>query len=468
MTESLHDSNPYSGNPYSGNPPEGYAKAAALRRALDQGVAAWRASPRNVAYVLGPDVLQAALRYLEAGYRLDEAHKALILRSALAHGVGQVTALGHQRYASTVVGALGDGLIAARAPLSLMALWRLQRAETGPDGWQGGLAAELRAQLPRVAVSRRTHVQAALYQLETGLPILEDVFTAEDAATEAIPEANSAASAGAGAEAMDRGAPRRRVNGRAMPWTWVAVLVMLVGAAFLGLRYGVRAAELAELGDELVTVAAGEYGVNEEGIDGEAGGASLFVEGFGIMRREVTNRAYRRCVEARACRTPASPDSAQRDNYFLDSRFGDYPVVNVAWHDATDYCAWRGMRLPTATEWHVAAAVSPLTGRGYRYPWGDRFEAQAANHAQSGYGDTRPVGSFHPTGSSPWGLNDMAGNVAEWTASPAVMGTGEAGENAWLVKGGSYLDSAEHVTSSATQPIAGDRAEVWLGFRCAR
>ncbi len=87
----------------------------------------------------------------------------------------------------------------------------------------------------------------------------------------------------------------------------------------------------------------------------------------------------------------------------------DYPIVNVNWMDAQNYCHWRGARLPTEFEWEKAARG---TG-GASYPWGEGFDRNRANVGQ--IGDLTPVGHF-PDATSPYGAQDMAGNVWEWAA----------------------------------------------------
>jgi formylglycine-generating enzyme required for sulfatase activity len=102
----------------------------------------------------------------------------------------------------------------------------------------------------------------------------------------------------------------------------------------------------------------------------------------------------------------------------------DHPVVQVSARDAVAYCAWKGLRLPSETEWEFAARGNDSR----RYPWGKvRPEAQTersanfgtvnccAPDAADGYERTAPVGKF-PSGASPFGVLDMAGNVWEWTS----------------------------------------------------
>jgi formylglycine-generating enzyme required for sulfatase activity len=96
----------------------------------------------------------------------------------------------------------------------------------------------------------------------------------------------------------------------------------------------------------------------------------------------------------------------------------DHPVVRMSWHDAVAYTAWLSertgerWRLPTEAEWEKAARGTD----GRIYPWGDTFDSARCNTYESGIRATSPVGSY-PSGASPYGVQDMAGNVSDWTGS---------------------------------------------------
>lgn len=91
------------------------------------------------------------------------------------------------------------------------------------------------------------------------------------------------------------------------------------------------------------------------------------------------------------------------------------------WQYADLFCHWVGGRLPTAEEWEKAARGE----EGRLYPWGDEWDPGCGNFMQSRQAPGRPAKTSdktwktpvnaYPKGVSPYGIWDMAGNVAEWT-----------------------------------------------------
>jgi formylglycine-generating enzyme required for sulfatase activity len=133
------------------------------------------------------------------------------------------------------------------------------------------------------------------------------------------------------------------------------------------------------------------------------------LDAFWMDQLEVPNAMYGLCVQAGGCTPPQSFKSKRRPEYFNNPEFKDYPVIYVTWGQAKAYCEWAGRRLPTEAEWERA-------GRGddFRtFPWGeDKADGLRANFNML-VGDTSRVGTY-PAGASPFGVLDMAGNVAEW------------------------------------------------------
>jgi len=210
------------------------------------------------------------------------------------------------------------------------------------------------------------------------------------------------------------------------------------------------------------------------------------LDAFWMDQLEVTNAMYALCVHAGGCTPPQNFKSQRRTAYFNNPEFNDYPVVYVAWGQAQAYCEWAGRRLPTEAEWERA-------GRGddFRtFPWGEaKADGLLANFNML-VGDTSRVGTY-PAGASPFGVLDMAGNVAEWvndfyTSSYVNAGTlNPAGPETSssltrVVRGGSLGDAEINIRVSKRSSVLGSLPGVALdpntllgdfspriGFRCA-
>lgn len=203
---------------------------------------------------------------------------------------------------------------------------------------------------------------------------------------------------------------------------------------------------------------------------------------YQIARFPVTVAEYACFVETGHL-APAGWDTLQRNL--------DYPIVNVSWYDARDYAAWLAAltgepwKLPSEAEWEKAARWDPKGngGRGLSriYPWGKDFDARRCNTSAftPTIGTMTPVGTYGPEqaardGSSPYGVQDMAGTVWEWTRtiydaqaySKKTFRDGTNSAEDRVQRGGSYGDPAFRVARAACRH--GNRPDygyVYAGFR---
>jgi len=182
-----------------------------------------------------------------------------------------------------------------------------------------------------------------------------------------------------------------------------------------------------------------------------------------------------------------APQFWQRDGgHWWRNRFGivepvpgDEPVQHVCWYEADAYARWAGKRLPTEAEWEKAARHDPATGRSRRYPWGDEDPTPARANLGGAHLRPAPLGSY-PDGASAHGVQQLLGDVWEWTASDFRGYPGfeafpyreysEAffGPRYKVLRGGSWATDAAACRCTFRNWDYPIRRQVFAGFRCAR
>lgn len=193
---------------------------------------------------------------------------------------------------------------------------------------------------------------------------------------------------------------------------------------------------------------------------------------FFIMKHEVTNLEYQKCVQAGVCSMPLVKEEGPTSLY-PDPQYGAWPVVGVDWFQAETYCQFINARLPTEAEWEKAAR-----GReAFRFPWGNEDPACNLLNMSGCLEelDTEHVVAYKE-GVSVYDLADMAGNVREWTAdwyapdyypiSDLYSPTGPAEGKLKVTRGGAWDDGIENVRTAARIPMDPKEKSEDVGFRC--
>jgi formylglycine-generating enzyme required for sulfatase activity len=234
----------------------------------------------------------------------------------------------------------------------------------------------------------------------------------------------------------------------------------------------------AALANDMVTIPAGEFtmGRTKETPDDKTNmrphvllddfpARKVRLPSFQIDTHEVTNAKYAGFVKAASHRAPyhwvngAFPPAAANS-----------PVYNVSWDDAKAYCEWKEKRLPTEAQWERAARGGI---EGSDYPTGEKLTAKDARFLATN--GPVEVGKAPPNG---FGLYDMAGNVAEWTADWFAGDYYKRGENDnpqgpkegqyKVIRGGAWSDPVKRLTVFYRNWVRPNQRTPNLGFRCAK
>lgn len=149
----------------------------------------------------------------------------------------------------------------------------------------------------------------------------------------------------------------------------------------------------------------------------------IHVNDFSIGQHPVTVAEYACAVRVNVVREPPPSEyQGKETDWQIQQSHLDHPVVCISWRDAVAYTCWlvsvtgQHWRPPTEAEWEKMARWDAKTGQSRIFPWGDTLDKARCNSFESGIGTTTSVGCY-PSGASPYGAQDVAGNVREWTSS---------------------------------------------------
>jgi serine/threonine-protein kinase len=252
-----------------------------------------------------------------------------------------------------------------------------------------------------------------------------------------------------------------------------------------------------QIGIELVCISAGEFLMgsdpNKEKItlDHEKPQHRVYLPDYALARTPVTVAQFEEFVKATAFETTVERlgfAEANTGRYWETvegadwrhprgpgstvSQKGNHPVTQVSWEDAQAFCQWAGVRLPTEAEWEKAARG--VDGR--LWPWGNQVPNAQRCNFNANVNDTTPVGQY-PSGASPYGLLDMAGNVSEYCAdwfdreyyaqSLRENPAGPASGIFRVLRGGSWSGSEFNVRVANRSSCSSITGSANTGFRCA-
>ncbi len=247
---------------------------------------------------------------------------------------------------------------------------------------------------------------------------------------------------------------------------------------------------------EMVLIPGGEFeygapegtptGLNEEeeGMKQSEGTNIVKLSAYYIDKYEVSNSQYKLCEDAGVCTEPYDVTSIMYQNYYNNTTYAGFPVIWVSYNQAATFCQWAGKKLPTEAQWEKAARGKTMR----KYPWGndepaDNIESTQVNYTAL-FGDVTSV-MWGEEGTSPYGVFNMAGNVAEWTDTwynldsyyqkrtdgvvvEDPIGPSDSPTQEKVIRGGSWVSLEDEITTYARDKAFPNYRYYNLGFRCVQ
>jgi formylglycine-generating enzyme required for sulfatase activity len=198
----------------------------------------------------------------------------------------------------------------------------------------------------------------------------------------------------------------------------------------------------------------------------------FIVQPFAISRYPVTQEQFRAFIDDAGYSNSQWWDGLiyPRDVQVPDTHTPDLPMVNLSWYEAMAYTRWLSyhtgldIMLPSESQWQWAAHGEART----LYPWGDIFDLSRCNIKESGFGGLTSVTRFED-GTSPFGVQDMSGNVWEWTRTEYDSPDKDASLNITspALRGGSFEERMKHARTTSRARYYPHLFRHDLGFRIA-
>jgi serine/threonine-protein kinase len=233
-------------------------------------------------------------------------------------------------------------------------------------------------------------------------------------------------------------------------------------------------------GSEMVWIPPGDFFAGQPG-------RRVTSEGFFLARHPVTNRQFKRFLDA--TQHPAAPNHPQYGTFLnhwparvCPPHLENHPVVWVSFFEALAYCDWALLTLPTEWLWEKAARGTD----GREFPWGsehprkNQYSPNDFDRAHVHSNETCEVGRF-PAVRTPFGCEDLVGNVSEWCLLgdeadrpaharqlvPTIERIRAAGNQA-AVRGSAYMRTKVGLMhASHRRKLSALRRNDWVGFRTA-
>lgn len=233
---------------------------------------------------------------------------------------------------------------------------------------------------------------------------------------------------------------------------------------------------------EKVAVKGGEFIMGDPFNNGDQPMHKVTLSDFSISKTEVTNYQFAQFLNALkidfsanyngksmvAAVGPYTKLQYVNGEWQAKTGYNNYPVINVTWWGASEFCKWAGGRLPSEAEWEYAAKGGQLT-KNYSFS-GSNTATDVAYFGINSINKPNEVAQLKP---NELGLYDMSGNVNEWCAdwydvypeTPQINPHGPAAGEYRIFRGASYHEVDSNCRSTRRNAFFPDGAINFVGFR---